>query len=218
MISNGNLYCPSTPADLLDLEPLAKGASTEEVVAHERLVNERARFKLGVIARPDRRATARVMYPALLGKVRCLRRQESLGLDYTHPGIAAVPAGTPLCCVQKTLSVPVEICAKTSQRIDYPSNAHQRSYARRVGAERTYGWLATVATIGIRRGWSRLAGTTKNALMYALAVVVRSIRLIEKFERQEHRQGREQSVTGVETVVTQDEAPEDEAASPHDSG
>jgi len=218
VISNGNLYCPSTPADLVDLEPLTKGAGKEEAVAHEGLVQERARFKLGVIARPDRRATTRVMCPALLGKVRCPRRPESLSLDYTHPDIAVVPAGTPSCCVQKTLSVPVEIWAKTSQRIDYPSDAHRRSYARRVGAERTYGWLATVATIGIRRGWSRLAGTTKNALMYALAVVVRNIRLIEKFERQEHRQVREQSATGAQTVAAPDEAPDDEAASPHDSG
>lgn len=219
VVANGNLYCPQTPGDLLDLEPLPKGASTEDAEAHERLVKERARFKLGVIAGPDKEAKTRVMCPALLGKVRCPRREESLALDYTHPDIATLPAGEPLCCVQKTVSVPVEIWAKTSQRIDYPSGAHQRSYARRVAAERTYGWLATVATIGIRRGWSRLAGTTKNALMYALAVVVRNVRLIEKFEREDRRHLREESApTETETVHPEDPSTDHGTPSPHDSG
>jgi hypothetical protein len=219
VISNGNLYCPSTPATLLDLESLPKGADGEDAAAHERLVKERARFKLGIIAGPNKEVKTRVVCPALLGKVRCSRREESLALDFTHPDIAIVPAGEPLCCVQKTITVPVEICAKTSQRIDYPSEAHRRSYARRVGAERTYAWLATVATIGIRRGWSRLAGTTKNALMYALGVIVRNVRLIEKIEREVRQVRREESVmTETGTSSQTDTLPEHEPPSPDDSG
>lgn len=36
----------------------------------------------------------------------------------------------------------------------------------------------------MRRGWCRLFGFTKNALMYTLGVVVRNVRIVESFERE----------------------------------
>ena len=50
---NGNLYCRATPSGLFDLVPLARGASAEEVAAHDRCAAELARFKLGRIAAPE---------------------------------------------------------------------------------------------------------------------------------------------------------------------
>ncbi len=71
---------------------------------------------------------------------------------------------------------------KTRQAHAYPSAAHRASYARRTAAERAYASLADPSTGGIRRGWCRLFGLTKNTLMYALAVMVRNVRIVESFE------------------------------------
>lgn len=71
---------------------------------------------------------------------------------------------------------------KTRQAHAYPSAAHRASYGRRTAAERAYASLADPSTGGIRRGWCRLFGLTKNTLMYALAVMVRNVRIVESFE------------------------------------
>src|ERR1019366_1250921 len=72
----------------------------------------------------------------------------------------------------------------------YPSPTHRRSYARRTAAERAYARLADPAGEGVRRGWCRLFGTAKNALMYSLAAVIHNIRISESRERQDRAEAR----------------------------
>ena len=72
--------------------------------------------------------------------------------------------------------------AKTRQKHEYPGPAFRRSYSRRTAAERAYASLCDPSVGGIRRGWCRLFGLAKNALMYALAVAVRNVRIVESFE------------------------------------
>ena len=43
-----------------------------------------------------------------------------------------------------------------------------------------------LASGGVRRGWSRLFGRAPNALLYALVVVVRNVRLVLAAEDREH--------------------------------
>jgi hypothetical protein len=83
---------------------------------------------------------------------------------------------------------------KTRQKHDYAGPAHRDSYARRTAAERTYASLADPSVGGIRRGWCRLFGRAKNTLMYALAVVVRNMRIVESFERRKAQGARTQSI------------------------
>ncbi|MDA8368175.1 MAG: hypothetical protein M0Z62_14685 [Actinomycetota bacterium] len=177
IISNGSLYCPAVPKALLELGPLPRQASAEEAAAHDEKTKELSRYKLGRIAGDDEGGTHRVMCPAAMGKCRCALRPESMALDYTHPEVVSPPEDLPTCCVQKTISVRVEIDAKRRQKHDYPSKAHRFSYNRRTGSERTFSWFQDPATGGIRRGWSRLFGRAPNALMYALCAVVRNVRL-----------------------------------------
>jgi hypothetical protein len=106
-----------------------------------------------------------------------------MSLDFNRPEVLEPPSFPPTCCVQKTITVTEEVTAKTAQRHDYPSKAHRLSYARRTAAERTFGWLQDSATVGMRRGWSRLMGRAKNHLTYVLGVVVRNVRIVESFER-----------------------------------
>lgn len=185
IISNGNLYCPATPRPLLELGPLARAASVAEAAAHDESTKELSRYKLGRISSRDQDGTERVMCPAAMRKCRCPLRPESMTLDYTQPEIVSAPQEPPTCCVQKTISVPVTIDAKRRQKHDYPSRAHRFSYNRRTGSERTFSWIQDPASGGVRRGWSRLFGRAPNALLYALVVVVRNIRLVLAHEDRE---------------------------------
>jgi hypothetical protein len=79
---------------------------------------------------------------------------------------------------------------KTRQKHDYAGPKHRVSYNRRTAAERTYASLADPSIGGIRRGWCRLFGLAKNTIMYALAVAVRNVRIVESFERRRDQEAR----------------------------
>jgi hypothetical protein len=55
IIANGNLYCPATPATLLQLTPPAPGATHEQLTVHDAQAAELARHKLGPISADDPR-------------------------------------------------------------------------------------------------------------------------------------------------------------------
>ena len=84
---NGNLYCPATPKALFTLEPLARGAGDAETAAHDGRSTELARYKLGPITADDADGFHRVACPAVLGKVRCPRRADSMALSHERPEI-----------------------------------------------------------------------------------------------------------------------------------
>ena len=67
---------------------------------------------------------------------------------------------------------------------------HRRSYTRRTAVERASARLSDPAGEGARRGWCRLFGTAKNALMYALAAVVHNVRMLESREREKQAEAR----------------------------
>ena len=119
---NGNLYCPATPAALLDIEPLARGTGAEQVAAHDKRNAELARYKLGPISAEDTEGYHRVMCPAAANKVRCPRRERSMTLPFDRPQIPAPPDPAPRCCTNATLSVPPEVNAKTPRSTTTPPN------------------------------------------------------------------------------------------------
>jgi hypothetical protein len=69
--ANGNLYCPATPTNLLELAPLPRGATIEQTETHDRLCAELARYKLSPITTYDNDGYRRVICPAAHGKLRC---------------------------------------------------------------------------------------------------------------------------------------------------
>ncbi len=178
---NGNLYCRATPSGLFDLVPLVRGASAEEVAAHDRCAAELARFKLGRIAAPDQDGYSRVTCPAVAGKVRCPARADSMALSLDHPEVLAAPEHPPTCCTQVTISVPPQVNAKTAQHHDYPSRAWRRSYARRSAAERSNARIKDPATIDVARGWCRVMGLTPMSLFLACALVCRNLAVADAF-------------------------------------
>lgn len=182
---NGSLYCPSTPKGLFTLEPLSRGASEEETAAHDRRSAELARYKMGVVSADDADGFHRVACPAVLGKVRCPRRAESMALSAERPEITSAPEEPPTCCTQKTLTVPPSVNAKTKQKHDYPSRAHRLSYGRRSAAERSNATVKDPASNDISRGWCRLMGLTSMTLMLTCLFVVRNQRVLASFEGRE---------------------------------
>jgi hypothetical protein len=192
--ANGALFCPGTPAPLLDLGPLSRGANAEQRAAHDARFAELARYKLSALNAPDDDGYQRVICPAAALKVRCALKESSLALSFDRPSVSNPPAEPPRCCAQRSITVPPQVNEKTRQKHDYAGPAHRVSYSRRTAAERTYASLADPSVGGIRRGWCRLFGLAKNTLMYALAVVVRNVRIVESFERREAQEAQTTSL------------------------
>lgn len=183
--ANGSLYCPATPKGLLEIEPLGRGASEEQCRAHDARSAELARYKLGRINADDADGYHRVMCPAAAGKLRCPRRERSMGLPYDRPQIATPPEPAPRCCSALTLTVPPEVNAKTRQKYDYPSKEHRLSYGRRTAVERSFATLKDPASTDVTRGWCRLMGLCAISLLLACAVVVRNGRILDAFEERQ---------------------------------
>jgi hypothetical protein len=152
IIANGNLHCPATPRPLLQLGPLPRDAAPEQVTAHDTRAAELARYKLGRITSDDADGYHRVMCPAVMSKIRCPLRPQSMTLSRQRPEILAPPGNPPLCCTNQTITVPPRVAAKTRQKHDYPSPEHRRSYARRTAAERTFSTIKDPAASDISRG------------------------------------------------------------------
>jgi len=178
---NGNLYCPATPMALFDLGPLSRGASDEEVVAHDRKVAELSRYKLGRMSATDTEGFHRVACPAVMGKIRCPLRVASMALDLVRPEVLSPPEHPPNCCTQQTITVAFSVNAKTAQRHDYASPTWRRSYARRSAVERSNARIKDPATIDVARGWSRVMGLAPMSLFLACALVVRNLAVADAF-------------------------------------
>lgn len=188
VLSGGCLYCPKTPVALLKLGPIRRGPSKDEASAHNARYAELARYRLSPLSAPDRDGYQRLICPAAAGKLRCPLKPSSLALSAENPTLTGpAPSDLPRCCSQKTITVPPQVSEKTRQKHPYPSKAWAASYARRTASERSFASLADPSTCGIRRGWSRLFGRTKNTIMYAIAVVVRNMRIVRSFERSAER-------------------------------
>lgn len=179
--SNGGLYCPATPTALLELAPLARGATDAQTAAHDQRAAELARYKLSPITSHDRDGYHRVACPAAQAKLRCPLRPASMALPHTRPEVLKPPEHPPTCCSQRTLTVPPSVNAKTAQKHDYPSPQHRRSYARRSAAERTYATVKDPATNDLSRGWCRLMGLTTIALSAACVFISRNLRIADAF-------------------------------------
>ena len=190
IISNGNLYCPQAPRPLLELGPLARTATTEQVAAHDSKTAELARYKLGRHTADDPDGYHRVQCPAVMGKIRCPLRPQSMTLDRDRPQILQAPEHPQACCTQQTITVPPEVTAKTAQKHDYPSAAHRRSYARRTGAERAFATAKDPASNDISRGWCRLMGLTPLMLFTATLLIVRNQRIITAWNARQDQNAR----------------------------
>lgn len=181
IVANGNLYCPATPAALLNIAPLARGVSTEAAAAHDATTAEAARYKLGRISTNDADGYHRVACPAVADKLRCPLRPASMALGFERPEALTPPEHPPACCVQQTITVPPTINAKTAQRHDYPGPQWRRSYARRSAAERANARIKDPATIDVARGWCRLMGLVPLSLFLACALAVRNCHVLDAF-------------------------------------
>jgi hypothetical protein len=191
--ANGQLYCPATPTSLLELGPRPPAATIEQTLLHDQQCAELARYKLAPVTAPDPDGYRRAGCPAAHGKLRCPLQPASLSLPYDRPTIHDPPEHPPVCCTQKTITIPPVVNAKTVQKHDYPSAAHRHSYQRRTAAERVYASIKDPATTNIARGYCRLTSLTPLALFTATAVIARNLRTADAFTARQadhaHRPG-----------------------------
>ncbi|MCA1693335.1 MAG: hypothetical protein LC749_00630 [Actinobacteria bacterium] len=184
-IFHGRLYCPATPEGLLQLGPAARDFSKEQFAEHDKKSALLSSYKLGRISGDDADGYHRVMCPAAMGKIRCPLRKDSMTLPLSKPEVLTAPQPAPVCCTQKTITVPPAVCAKTAQKHDYPSKAHRQSYNRRTGAERTFASIKDPARNDISRGWCRVMGVAPTTLFVACLFVARNLRTTDSFERRQ---------------------------------
>jgi hypothetical protein len=181
ILCNGNLYCPATPRALFELCPPAPAATEQELQIHDQKTEELSRYKLGALSAHDQDGYHRAICPAAAGKIRCPHKPESMALSHERPTILSPPENAPVCCAQKTITVPPSVAAKTTQKHDYPSRSHRLSYNRRSAAERSFSHLHDPASNDIKRGWSRLIGLTPNTLFLACAFIIANTRVADAF-------------------------------------
>jgi len=186
IICNGCLYCPCTPAGLLQLIPLPPGADTADVAVHDQQTAELARYKLGLHAAEDADGYRRHACPAAAGKIRCPLRPGSMLLDRSRPEILAPPEHPPACCTRQTITAGPHVAEKTRQKHDYPSAAWRQSYRRRTAAERLNATIKDTATTSIGRGWTRLTGLTPLMLSLTCLTAMRNQRILTA--RDKHQQ------------------------------
>ena len=178
IIANGSLYCPTVPRTLLELGPLARGATPEQAGRHDAKTAEAARYKLGRLTRDDEDGYHRVQCPAAMGKIRCPLRPSSMTLDRDRPEILTPPEHPQACCTRQTITIPAGVLAKTAQKHDYPSAAWRRSYARRSGAERGFATAKDPASNTISRGWCRLMSLAPLMLFTTVLLAARNHRIL----------------------------------------
>jgi hypothetical protein len=181
VIANGCLYCPATPKALFELRPPAPAATQTELHLHDQKTEELSRYKLSPLNAQDQDGYHRVTCPAAAGKLRCPHKPPSMTLPHEHPTITSPPKHPPTCCAQQTITVPPTVNTKTTQKHDYPSKAHRRSYARRTAAERSFSQVCDPASTDISRGWCRLTGLVPNTLLLACALITTNIRITDAF-------------------------------------
>jgi hypothetical protein len=102
-------------------------------------------------------------------------------LPHNRPQVLQTPEHPPVCCTQKTITVPASVNAKTAQKHDYPSKAHRESYNRRSAAERTYATVKDPTTNNLTRGSCRIMGLTAIALHTATVFIARNLRIADAF-------------------------------------
>jgi hypothetical protein len=190
IIANGKLYCPVTPRALLELGPLARTATPAQAAAHDAKTAEAARYKLGRLTSDDADGYHRAACPAAAGKIRCPLRPASMALDRDRPEILQPPEHPPACCAQQTITVPVDVLAKTAQKHDYPSAAWRRSYSRRSGAERGFATAKDPASNDITRGWRRLMGLAPLMLFTVTLPAVRNQRILAAWNARQEENAR----------------------------
>jgi hypothetical protein len=191
--ANGQLYCPATPQSLLHLGPLPPASTIEQTTTHDHHCAELHRHKLAPLTGCDADGYHRVACPATTGKLRCPLRPESMALPYDRPTIHQPPTHPPVCCTQKTITIPPSVNAKTTQKHDYPSREHRHSYQRRTAAERAFATTTDRGHTDLSRGHCRLTGLTPIALFTATAFITRNLRIADAFHaRQADNQRRTQ--------------------------
>ena len=105
IIANGNLYCPQTPRTLLELGPLARGATPEQAAATTRRPPSSPATSSAASPATTPTATTACM-PRRHGQDPLPAAPASMTLDRDRPEILTPPEHPQACCTQQTITVP----------------------------------------------------------------------------------------------------------------
>jgi hypothetical protein len=175
---DGTLFCPCAP-DLDDIPSVQSSMNSAVKVELRKRYDERDHFKVGLRADAGD-GYQRVECPARAGRVRCALVPASMRLDTTKPTVSRPPDKPDLICTQATITVAPTVVGRYAQRYSYGTTRHGESYDRRTAVERSNAYLETHYG-HMRRGFIRVFGEAKHALLLALAVIAVNIHIVRAF-------------------------------------
>ena len=133
LAANGALFCPATPAPLLDLGPLKRGASKEETDAHDARFAELMRYRFCGLSAQDHEGYRRVVCPRPRRARSAARtRRPPSPCHLTTRACSRSPTELPRCCAQVSITVAPQVNEKTRQKHDHPYFVAGRTPPNRV--------------------------------------------------------------------------------------
>ena len=178
-IITGVPHCPATPPGLDVITRPERLADSPELDAFVDQIARRERWAFRRINTADRTGRERYECPARAGKVRCPLVKPSLSRPLALPTVTTPPVDNPpTCCVQRTISLPGHVDAKSRQRWYWGSRDWISAFNRRSRVEGYFGNLKGNNTEGLTRGAFRVMGLAKTSLMLGIYAAATNLRLL----------------------------------------
>lgn len=172
---DGGLFSTALPNRLRKLSGFRPGMTSTDRQALHAAYDERARYAFRPLAKPDHDGYQRFKGPALAGSVRCPNHGPSMRRPHDLPLTQCTP-GTPCGCAV-TLTISPDTHPGLRQRTLYGTTAWGRDYYRRNGVESGNSEITT-HRLTLGRGFTRVFGTTKNAILLAFAIAGVNINIL----------------------------------------
>ena len=179
---DGQLYSRLLPSDLLDLPMPPRGAPESVKIGYESAFNRRASWRMVPHTRPDADGATRWRCPFCGGLIRSRQFPKTMRGSSRKP-LVHVPDEVTGCCSGSFTVMPDAL--RLWQRIPYGTTAWRKSMGRRQAAESANSGLKG-GFVDLSRGFFRVLGTTKIAVLLAFTIVGYNLDRVRSF-RAKHR-------------------------------
>jgi len=185
LLLDGQLYSRLLPDDLLDLPMPPRGAAESVKMAYESAFNRRAPWRMVPHTRPDADGATRWRCPFCGGLIRSRRFPKTMRGSSRKP-VVYLPDDVTCCCSGTFTVMPDAL--RLWQRIPYGTTAWRKSMGRRQAAESANAGLKG-GFVDMDRGFFRVFGTTKVAVLLAFTIVGYNLERVRSFRAKHRIQG-----------------------------
>jgi hypothetical protein len=189
-------HCPSTPDSLGSIPRPGFAASKKEIEAFDRLIQERMRYAMQRLDRPDIAGTARWSCPALNGTIGCELRPGTIASasEFGIPAVENPPdpngaEGLPRCCSKaQPISTPTSGIRKLMQDEYWGSTPWDKWRKQRTYVEGLYGNVKSADSENLHRGQHRLVGLPHVTIIIGLVFCAYNMRTLRRWHETSDQQ------------------------------